>query len=47
MNFFNAESRAVKSALLLFSIGSYKSITDVPDLFNLREVVAVELEKLK
>ena len=46
MNFFNAESRAVKSALLLFSIGSYKVITDVPDLFNLREVVQAELNKM-
>lgn len=47
MNFFNENSKAVKSALLLFSIGSYKVITDVPDLFNLRAVVQEELNKLK
>lgn len=46
MNFFNAESRAVKSALLLFSIGSYTDISDVPNLFNLREVVQAELNKM-
>lgn len=47
MNFFNEKSSAVKSALLLFSVGRYTDITDVPDLFNLREVVQEELNKMK
>lgn len=46
MNFFNKDSQAVKSALLLFSAGLYKSIEDVPNLFNLRAVVQEELDKL-
>lgn len=47
MKFFNQKSQAVKSALLLFSIGQYTEITDVPDLFNLREEVQKALDNLK
>ncbi|MBC8590599.1 hypothetical protein [Wansuia hejianensis] len=46
MNFFNKDSQAVKSALLLFSVGIYTSIEEVPNLFNLRAVVQEELNKL-
>ena len=46
MNFFNKDSMAVKSALLLFTIGIYTNINQVPNLFNLRAVVQEELDKL-
>lgn len=46
MNFFNKDSMAVKSALLLFAIGTYTNINQVPNLFNLRVVVQEELDKL-
>lgn len=39
MKFFNKDSQAVKSALLLFKVGQYKNIEQVPNLFNLREEV--------
>lgn len=46
VKFFTPESPMVKSALLYFSIGIFKEINDVPDLFDLRDVVAGELAKL-
>lgn len=47
MKFFNENSMAVKSALFLFSTGTYTSIDQVPNLFNLREEVQKALDKLK
>lgn len=47
MGFFNKDSQMVKSALLLFSVGIYTEISEVPNVFNLREVVAEELKKLQ
>lgn len=47
MKFFNQESQAVKSALLLFSVGKYTKIDDVPNLFNLREEVQKALDSLR
>lgn len=47
MKFFDKDSIGVKSAILLFTAGVYTDITDVPDLFNLREVVQEELKKLR
>lgn len=46
MNFFDKNSMAVKSALLLFAAGTYTKIEQVPNLFNLRAVVQEELDKL-
>ena len=46
-NPFNKDSQVVKSALVLLSVGVYRSIEEVPDLFNLRAIVQEELDKLK
>lgn len=43
---FNKDSQVVKSALVLFSVGVYLKIEQVPDFHNLREVVQEELDKL-
>lgn len=47
MGFFNSKSQMVKSALLLFTVGIYEDISQVPDVLNLREVVAEELKKMQ
>lgn len=47
MDFFDKNSQGVKSALFLFSAGTYTDIKQVPDIFNLREVVQEELDKLE
>lgn len=47
MKFFDQNSQGVKSALFLFSVGQYTDITDVPNLFNLREEVQKALDNLK
>lgn len=45
MGFYNENSMMVKSAVLLLTSGVYKDISQIPDLFNLREVVVKVLEK--
>lgn len=42
---FEKDSVLVKQQLFLFDEGVYETIEDVPDLFNLREVVENELDK--
>lgn len=44
---FEENSVLVRQQLFLLDEGVYKSIEDVPDLFNLREVVKNELDKRK
>ena len=44
---FEENSVLVRQQLFLFDEGVHKSIEDVPDLFNLREVVKNELDKRK
>ena len=34
MGFFNKDSQMVKSALLLFSVGIYTEISEVPNVFK-------------
>lgn len=46
MFMFNKDSYMVKSALIYFDRGIYTQIDQVPDLYNLRQVVAEELVKL-
>lgn len=44
---YTKDSQIVKQMILLFTLGVYKEINDVPNVFNLRKVVQEVLEDLE